>query len=135
MWAMMQKFRTKACLVVTVTVRMLGIVSATLVIGALIVAIGVVLALNVLGAGDFVMRTVTSRYLGSLPPGFAGSKRGFRVYAALVIAIGLVFAGFGLAESSVDAGIAVFAVGGAAFIVLSVIAIRGEVETVRALMR
>jgi len=114
---------------------MLGIVSATLVIGALIVAIGVVLALNVLGAGNFVMRTVTSRYLGSLPPGFAGSKRGFRVYAALVIAIGLVFAGFGLAESSVDAGIAVFAVGGAAFIVLSVIAIRGEVETVRALMR
>src|SRR6266508_2221314 len=98
MWAMMQKFRTRACLVVTATVRMLGIVSATLVIGGLIAVVGVVLLLNLLGAGDFVMRTVTSRYLGSLPPGFAASKSGFRVYAALVIAIGLLFAGFGVAE-------------------------------------
>jgi hypothetical protein len=111
---------------------MLGIVSATLVIGGLIALSGLVLSLNVLGAGDLVMRAVTSRYLGSLPPGYAGSKPGFRVYAALVTAIGLVFAGFGVAESSVAAGIALFAVGAGAFIVLSVIAIRGEVATARA---
>jgi len=125
----MQKFRTSACLVVTATVRMLGIVSATLVIGGLIALVGVVLLLNLLGAGDFVMRTVTSRYLGSLPPGFAASRSGFRVYAALVIAIGLLFAGFGVAESYVTAGIAVFAIGAVAFVVLSVLAIRGEIAT------
>ncbi|HEY3084688.1 MAG TPA: hypothetical protein VGK28_04440 [Candidatus Dormibacteraeota bacterium] len=107
--------------------------SATLVIGGLIALIGVVLLLNLIGAGDFVMRTVTSRYLGSLPPGFAASKSGFRVYAALVIAIGLVFAGLGVAETSVTAGIVVFAIGAAAFVVLSVLAIRGEVATARGL--
>ena len=132
MWAMMQKFRTNCCFVVTATVRMLGIVSATLVIGALIALLGVVLAVNLLGAGDFVMRNVTMRYLGSLPPGFAGSKGGFRVYAALVVAIGLLFAGFGIAETSVDMGIVVFAIGAVAFVVLSVVAIRGEVVTARA---
>ena len=108
---------------------MLGIVSATLVIGGVIALLGVVLAVNLLGAGDLVMRTVTMRYLGSLPPGFAGSKGGFRVYALLVIAIGLLFAGFGIAETSVDTGIAVFAIGVIGFIVLSVLAIRGEITT------
>src|SRR5438552_1875938 len=107
MWAMMQKFRTKACFVATATVRMLRIVSATLVIGGLIALLGVVLLLNVLGAGDLVVRSITSRYLGSLPPGYAASKNGFRVYAALVIAIGSLFAGFGIAENLVTAGIAV----------------------------
>jgi len=108
---------------------MLGIVNATLLIGGLIALLGVILALNVAGAGDFVMRNVTMRYLGSLPPGFAGSKGGFRVYALLVIAIGLLFAGFGIAETSVSAGIALFAVGAVGFVVLSVLAIRGEIAT------
>ena len=114
---------------------MLGIVSATLVIGGLIVAIGIVLALNILGAGAFVMRNVTSRYLGSLPPGYAASRSGFRVYALLVIAIGLLFAGFGAAETSVPVGVALFAVGAVAFVVLSVLAIRGESQTYRELNR
>src|SRR5689334_3447374 len=127
MWAMMQKFRTSACFVVTATVRMLGIVTATLLIGGVIALLGVILALNVAGAGDLVMRNVTMRYLGSLPPGFAGSKSGFRVYALLVIAIGLLFAGFGIAETSVSAGIALFALGAVGFVVLSVLAIRGEI--------
>ena len=131
MWAMMQKFRTNCCLVVTATVRMLGIVSATLIIGGLIVLIGAFLVLNLLGAGAFVMRHVTSRYLGSLPPGYAGSQAGFRVYALLVIAIGLLFAGFGAAETSVAVGIALFAIGVVGFLVLSVLAIRGEMETMR----
>ena len=128
---MMQKFRTNACLVVTATVKMLGIVSATLIIGGLIVLIGVVLVLNLLGAGAFVMRNVTSRDLGSLPPGYAASPGGFRIYALLVIAIGLLFAGFGAAETSVVVGIVVFALGVVGFIVLSVLAIRGEVTTAR----
>jgi hypothetical protein len=115
----------------TATVKMLGIVSATLIIGGLIVLIGVVLVLNLLGAGAFVMRSVTSRYLGSLPPGYAASRAGFRVYALLVIAIGLLFAGFGAAETSVAIGIIVFAIGVVGFVVLSVLAIRGEMETIR----
>lgn len=131
MCAMMQKFRTSACLVMTDTLKMLGIVSATLVIGSLIALIGAVLVFNIAGAGDLVMRTITSRYLGSLPPGYAASKGGFRVYALLVIAIGLLFAGFGLAESSLALGIATFAVGAAGFVVLSVLAIRGEIATAR----
>jgi len=110
---------------------MLGIVSATLIIGGLIVLIGAVLALNVLGAGAFVMRNLTSRYLGSLPPGYAASQGGFRVYALLVIAIGLLFAGFGAAETSVAIGVVLFAIGVVGFVVLSVLAIRGEVETSR----
>jgi len=113
------------------TLKMLGIVSATLIIGGLIVLIGVVLVLNLLGAGAFVMRKVTSRYLGSLPPGYAASQAGFRVYALLVIAIGLLFAGFGAAETSVAVGVALFAAGVVGFVVLSVLAIRGEMETIR----
>jgi len=114
---------------------MLGIVSATLVIGGVIGLLGVVLLTNLLGAGDFVMRTVTSRYLGSLPPGFAASKGGFQVYAGLVIAIGVVFAGVGLAESNAAPGAAMFVIGALAFVVLSVLVIRGEVETYRGLKR
>lgn len=114
---------------------MLGIVSATLVIGSLIVLIGVVLVLNLLGAGAFVMRKVTSRYLGSLPPGYAASVAGFRVYALLVISIGLLFAGFGAAETSIPVGVALFAVGAVGFVVLSVLAIRGEAATYRELDR
>ena len=110
---------------------MLGIVSATLIIGGLIMLIGLVLALNLLGAGTFVIRNLTSRYLGTLPPGYAASQRGFRVYALLVIAIGLLFAGFGEAETSVPIGIALFALGAVGFVVLSVLAIRGEAATVR----
>ena len=105
--------------------------SATLVIGAVIALLGLVLAVNLLGAGDFVMRSVTSRYLGSLPPGYAASKTGFLVYSLLVIAIGLLFAGFGVAENAVALGIVLFAVGAAGFVVLSVLAIRGEVVTAR----
>jgi hypothetical protein len=110
---------------------MLGIVSATLAIGGVIALLGLVLALNLAGAGDLIMRRVTSRYLGSLPPGYAASKTGFLVYSLLVIAIGLLFAGFGVAEHAVAPGIAVFVVGAAGFVVLSVLAIRGEVVTAR----
>jgi hypothetical protein len=110
-------------------------VSATLVIGAVIVVLGAALLFNILGAGDLVIRGVTSRHLGSLPPGYAASRRGFQVYSALVIAIGLVFAGFGLAESSVGLGAVVFGAGAIAFVVLSILVIRGEIVAYRALKR
>ena len=106
-----------------------------LAIGIVLALAGLVLLLNLFSAGDFVMRHVTSRYLGSLPPGFAASKRGFRIYALLVIAIGLLFAGFGAAEKSVAIGVALFAVGAVGFVVLSVLAIRGESATYRELKR
>jgi hypothetical protein len=128
---MMQKFLTSACLVMTATVRMLGIVAAVLVIGVLLTLAGVVLLLNLLGAGDFVMRHVTSKYLGSLPPGFANSKRGFRAYSILIISIGLVFLGIWVAASTVLFGLVVVVAGAAGFVVTSVIGIRGEAETTR----
>ena len=114
---------------------MLGIVSATLVIGAVIALLGAGLLVNLFGVGDLVIRGVTSRYLGSLPPGYAASKEGFRVYAALVIAIGLLFAGFGLAESSVALGSVFFGAGAVAFVVISAMVIRGEIATYRDLKR
>ena len=101
------------------------------VIGVLLCLAGVMLLANLLGAGDYVIRRVTSRYLGSLPPGYAASKRGFRVYAILVLAIGVVFLGVGVTASTVLPGIVLLAVGIAAFIATSVIAIRGEVATAR----
>ena len=113
------------------TLRMLGIMAVVLVLGAVIVIVGVVLLVNLLGAGDYVMRTVTSKYLGSLPPGYAASKGGFRIYSLLVIAIGVVFAGVGLAGSLVTVGVALIAIGAAVFVVTSVIAIRGEGQTIR----
>ena len=110
---------------------MLGIVNAVLVIGVLISVAGVVLLVNLAGAADYVMRHLTSRYLGTLPPGFAASRQGFQVYALLVLGIGFLFMGLGVAASAVTAGIVLIGVGLAAFAVTSVLAIRGEVETAR----
>ncbi len=116
---------------VTATVRMLGIMSATLVIGALIALIGVVLLLNLGGAGDYVIRHLTSKYLGTLPPGFAASKRGFSVYAVLVVSIGVFFVGVALAASVLWFGLTLLGVSLAVFLAASALAIRGEVETAR----
>ena len=110
---------------------MLGVVNAVLVIGALVSAAGVVLLVNLGGAGDYVIRHLTSRYLGSLPPGFAASRGGFRVYALVVMAIGLVFLGVGLAASAVVPGLALLGIGLGGFVFSSVLAIRGEITTVR----
>jgi hypothetical protein len=128
---MMQKFRTKACLVVTATVRMLGIMAVVLVIGILLALAGVVLFLNLFGAGDYVIHGVTSKYLGSLPPGYAASRRGFRVYAVLVLAVGLVCAGAGLTGWLLPVGAALIVIGALMFGIASLVAIAGEVETSR----
>ncbi|HSS62558.1 MAG TPA: hypothetical protein VLK30_13975 [Candidatus Limnocylindrales bacterium] len=102
-----------------------------LVIGGLLTLAGLVLLVNLFSAGDYVMRTVTSKYLGSLPPGFAASKRGFRIYATLLTAVGLVCLGVGVAGQLVPVGAGMIVVGGVIFGIASVVAITGEVETAR----
>jgi hypothetical protein len=115
----------------TSIVRMLGIVAPTFVIGVLLTLTGVALLLNLLGAGDYLIRSVTSKYLGSLPPGYAASRRGFRIYALLVLAVGLVCAGFGLTGRLLPIGAGLIVVGAVTFGIASIVAITGEVETSR----
>ncbi|HEV2476191.1 MAG TPA: hypothetical protein VGX22_06590 [Candidatus Dormibacteraeota bacterium] len=105
--------------------------AAVLVIGVLLALAGVVLLVNLFGAGDYVIRTVTSKYLGSLPPGYAASKRGLRIYSLLVLAVGLVCAGFGLTGRLLPIGAGLIVIGALIFGIASVVAITGEVETAR----
>ena len=106
-----------------------------LVIGVLLSVAGLVLLINLFGAADFVMRRVTSQPLGELAPGFAASRRGFRVYAVLVLAIGILCLGLAATSWSIPVGAALLVLGALAFGVASVIAIAGEVETFRGLKR
>ena len=84
---------------------------------------------------DRLIRRVTSRSLGSLAPGYAATKTGIRVYTALVVALGLLAFGMWAIDWSKGLGLVVGLLGVAAFLVLSVIAIVGEVRTFRALKR
>jgi len=104
-------------------------------IGLLLCAAGLVLLLNLFGAGDLVKRRVTTQPLGELAPGFAASRRGFRTYAVLVIAVGVLCVG--LAETAIflPLAAALLTVGALLFGIASVIAIAGEVETYRGLKR
>jgi hypothetical protein len=106
-----------------------------LALGGLISVAGGVLLINLFGAGDLVIRRLTSRSLGELAPGFAATPRGFRVYAALVLAVGIVCDGIGVADRSIPLAAGLIVVGALAFCIASVIAIAGEVETYRALKR
>ncbi len=106
-----------------------------LAIGVLLCVAGLVLLLNVGGAGDLVIRHVTSQSLGELAPGFAASRHGFQTYAALVIAIGVFAVGLGVAGWSALIGTGLMVLGVIAFVVASAIAIAGEVTTYRALKR
>src|ERR1700674_3004993 len=156
MWAMMQKFRTRSCVVrgpreVTAQPRTSrGVVSwarcnargdentgvgIVLVIGVLLFAAGFVLLLNLFGAADLVMRRVTSQPLGELAPGFAASRRGFRIYAVLVLAIGVLCLGLAATAWFIPLGAGLLVLGALTFGIASVVAIAGEVETYRALRR
>jgi hypothetical protein len=104
-------------------------------IGVVLWVAGLVLLFNVAGAADVVIRTVTSRSLGELAPGFAASPRGFKVYAVLILEVGVAVTGLGIAGSSAVLGGALLALGIIGFLVASVIAIAGEVTTYRALKR
>jgi hypothetical protein len=96
---------------------------------------GLVLLFNLFGAADLVMRRVTSQPLGELAPGFAASQRGFRVYAVLVLAVGILCLGLAATAWSILLGAGLLVIGALTFAVASVIAIVGEVETYRALKR
>ncbi len=106
-----------------------------LVFGAALVGAGLVLLTNLFGAADSVIRRVTSQPLGQLAPGFAASRHGFRIYALLVIAVGLLCAGFGLTSVFIPLAAGFIVIGAALFGIASVIAIAGEVETYRKLKR
>jgi hypothetical protein len=110
-------------------------VSIVLAIGVLLVVAGLVLLLNLFGAGDLVMRRVTSQPLGELAPGFAASRRGFRTYAVLVLAVGVLCVGLAETAQFIPLGAALLALGALLFVIGSVIAIAGEIETYRGLKR
>jgi phosphatidylglycerophosphate synthase len=113
----------------------IGDVTVVLAIGLLLVVAGLVLLLNLFGAAELVIRRVTSRSLGELAPGFAASRRGFRTYAALILAIGVLCVGLAMTDRSLPLGAALLVLGAITFGIASVIAIAGEVETYRALKR
>jgi hypothetical protein len=106
-----------------------------LVVGVIISLAGIALLFNVGGAGDFVIRRVTSRSLGELAPGYAASRGGFKVYAVLVLTVGVAVTGLELVDRVEPLGLALLLLGIAGFAVASVIAIAGEVRTYRALKR
>jgi hypothetical protein len=106
-----------------------------LVVGVLISLAGIALLFNVGGVGDLVIRRVTSRSLGELAPGYAASPGGFKVYATLVLAVGIAVTGLEITDRSAFFGLTLMLVGIGAFVVASVIAILGEVRTYRALKR
>ena len=87
------------------------------------------------GCRGWLIRHVTSRPLGTLPPGFAASDRGFRVYSALVRTLGLALVSLWLMTLSVGFGGVLLIISAAGFLVYSVLAIAGEVMTYRALKR
>ncbi len=106
-----------------------------LAIGVVLVVAGLALLLNVGGAGDLVIRRVTSRSLGELAPGFAATLRGFRTYAVLVLAVGVLAVGLVVVGWSLPVGATLLVLGAITFVIASAIAIVGEVETYRALKR
>jgi len=104
-------------------------------IGVVLWVAGLALLFNVAGAADVVIRTVTSRSLGELAPGFAASPTGFKVYAVLILEVGVAVTGLGVAGSSAVLGGALLVLGIIGFVVASAIAIAGEGRTYRALKR
>ncbi len=110
-------------------------VGLVLVIGVLLFLAGFVLLVDLFGAADLVLRRVTSQPLGELAPGFAASRRGFRTYALLVLAIGILCLGLAATAWFIPMGAGLLVLGALIFGIASVIAIAGEVETYRALKR
>lgn len=110
-------------------------VGLVLVIGVLLFLAGFVLLVDLFGAADLVLRRVTSQPLGELAPGFAASRRGFRTYAVLVLAIGILCLGLAATAWFIPMGAGLLVLGALIFGIASVIAIAGEVETYRALKR
>jgi len=99
---------------------------------AALTAIGLVLVVASIALvvwQDAVTRRVTSRSLGSLAPGYAATKQGYRAYAGLVADIGLFTISIGLGVAWLIATSIVL------FVLGTFIVIFGEVVTYRALKR
>lgn len=107
-----------------------------LAIAVLLCLAGLVLLFNLFGTGEAVIRRVTSRSLGELAPGFAASRRGFKIYAVLILAIGILCLGLAASAVFLPLGAGLFGSGAVVFGIASVrIAIAGEIQTYRALKR
>jgi len=78
---------------------------------------------------DFVIRRVTSRPLGSLPPGYAATPRGYLAYTFIVFDLGLIV----LAINFENPLLMLFPIG--LFVLSSITVIVGEVVTYRKLKR
>jgi hypothetical protein len=102
-------------------------------LGAVLAAAGVALLFDIAGAAAALTRRVTSRSLGTLAPGYAATRNGLRVYAVLLIAVGVAVAGIGVAGPAPLVGVILVVVGVVAFAVASVVVILGEVRVYRAL--
>jgi hypothetical protein len=104
---------------------------SVILIGLILAAAGLILYGDVAGAGRAAIRAVTSKSLGSLAPGYAATRGGFRTYALLLAALGVAVTGAGLAPYQPLVGLALIALGVLGFLLLSVVAIAGEIRTLR----
>lgn len=99
---------------------------------AALTVIGMVLVFASAGlvvAQDAVTRHVTSRSLGSLAPGWAATKQGYRAYAGLVADVGLIAVAVGLNT----AWLLILSIG--LFVLLTIAVVIGEVIVYRGLKR
>lgn len=101
-------------------------------VGAGLAGLGLAALLDLGGLGSLLIRRLTSRHLGRLAPGYAATRSGLGVYAGLVGTLGLTMAGLGLSLLAPLAGVLAMGVGLAGFLVLSGLAITGEVRVHRA---
>jgi hypothetical protein len=85
--------------------------------------------------GDFLIRHVTSRSLGTLAPGYAASRSGIKAYSNVIASFGILVIGLGATDWAGSLGAFVAVVGLVSFVGFSAAAIAGEVKTYRALKR
>ncbi len=102
-------------------------------VAALLDIAGIALFLNVGGAASFTIRHLTSKNLGTLAPGYAASRGGFRVYSVLVLSLGLALSGLTLSAGWPLAGFGILTLGVILFAIASVLAIVGEARTFKQL--
>ena len=100
-------------------------------IGIVLAAAGLALYSDVGSVGGAVIRAVTSRSLGSLAPGYAATRGGFRVYSLLLVAFAVAVVGAGVTPFQPLLGLISIAAGVLGFALLSVLAIAGEIRTFR----
>ena len=71
--------------------------------------------------------------LGQPPPGYAARRNGFRLYAALVLCVGVIAAGLAISPGAPLPGAAGTVVGMVGFLIASGMVLVGEIRTYRGL--